>query len=86
MKKFKTVLLITGMLVAGLAFSSVAQTRENENQDKQLYALKHDKHKTKHKDKAYKDKTDKKEYKKTTKPRLKSKFHKNKDKREPKAE
>jgi hypothetical protein len=71
MKTFKTALLITGILVAGLAFNSVAQTTEKEAPLEEVYSYKHDKHK--HKSGKHKAKA---------KPHAKhNKIHKNKSKR-----
>jgi Ni/Co efflux regulator RcnB len=69
MKAVKTILLLTGILVAGLAFNSMAQVPEKEKSDKISYAFNDDKHKNKdrhknkdknknkHKNKAHKEKT-----------------------------
>jgi hypothetical protein len=72
MKTFKTALLITGILVAGLAFNSVAQTTEKGAPLEELYSYKHDKHK-------HKAKSDK--HKAKVNPHAKhNKIHKNKSK------
>jgi hypothetical protein len=51
MKTFRTIILIAGILVAGMAFKSVAQNnpQNNTKAEKEIYALTVDKHKDKHK-------------------------------------
>jgi hypothetical protein len=60
MKSFKTIALITGILVAGLAFSSIAQSREKADRTEAVHVSNHERHKSKDsrsKDKSFKSAT-----------------------------
>jgi hypothetical protein len=50
MKNFRTILLIAGILVAGMAFKTVAQhnPQNNSKTEKEIYAFKSNKLKDKH--------------------------------------
>jgi hypothetical protein len=52
MKKFRTIILIAGILIAGMAFKSVAQVnaRNDSKAENETYTLQHDKHKDKRKE------------------------------------
>jgi sortase (surface protein transpeptidase) len=52
MKKFRTIILIAGILIAGMAFKSVAQVSPGNDSkaENETYTLQHDKHKDKHKE------------------------------------
>jgi hypothetical protein len=47
MKKLRTIIIICGILVAGVAFSSVAQEKPEKNKAHKEHSLKHEKHKNK---------------------------------------
>jgi hypothetical protein len=52
MKNFRTIILIAGILIAGMAFKSVAQgsSRNDSKTENETCTLQHDKHKDKRKE------------------------------------